>query len=360
MASLLKLDKEEVKKVVGSILGGEEEKELDLLKSHEKFKGMYKQARRYCILFELTSTHDCLQAHAKEIELIKSYTELIRTEIENSFEKYDINKLQPCLDVYPILSKELKEEASSFLKYFNAMKQSSLVHTIITTGNNMIDYKTYLEDPDKIDDSFIIRSSMLTWEPVQDLPVNFKLLYTSVNEDDRSKKFFLSLFHKLYDITTTMYKERGKVDIDTSAFVRAVHTTVDRLKKEIPRCEDAFKKILDSTSILETNYEEYYKDYVGCNNSMVIAENFIQDVAQTIEKSPKLAFQFRKIIGHLRKLTNRLTATDPKYKQTFDTLLSHADKSYKEVEDALQAEGTAVEEDDNDEEPESTENVKEK
>jgi len=110
------------------------------------------------------------------------------------------------------------------------------------------------------------------------------------------------------------------------------------------------KKILESTGILENNYEDYYKDYVGCNNSMVIAENFIQDVAGTIDKSPKLAFQFRKIITHLRKLTNRLTGTDPKYKQTFDTLLNHADRSYKEVEASLIKEGEKIESESEDDE----------
>lgn len=68
-------------------------------------------------------------------------------------------------------------------------------------------------------------------------------------------------------------------------------------------------------------------------------------MAGTIDKSPKLAFQFRKIIQHLRKLTNRLTGADPKYKQTFDTLLNHADRSYKEVEAALIKEGEKVESD---------------
>lgn len=83
---------------------------------------------------------------------------------------------------------------------------------------------------------------------------------------------------------------------------------------------------------------------------MVIAENFIQDVAGTIDKSPKLAFQFRKIITHLRKLTNRLTGTDPKYKQTFDTLLNHADRSYKEVEASLIKEGEKIESESEDDE----------
>ena len=47
-------------------------------------------------------------------------------------------------------------------------------------------------------------------------------------------------------------------------------------------------------------------------------------------------------------MTNRLTGSDPKYKQTFDTLLSHADRSYKEVEESLVREGKKILSDDED------------
>jgi len=242
-ASILKINKDEVKKVVGSILGGEEEKELDFKKSFEKFEGMYKQAKRYCILFELLWNHDCLDNYEKEKGLVQSYASLIHQEVENNFEKYDKTKLSLPLETYPLIAKDNQEDVTTFLKYYNQMKKASLVHTIINTGNNMIDYKMYLEDSSKLDDSFLTRSSMLTWEPVQDLRVNFKLLYVSMS-DERGRKFLMSLLHKLYDITAAMYKERGRVDIDTGAFVKAVHATVDKLRKEIPRCDEAFKKNL--------------------------------------------------------------------------------------------------------------------
>ena len=343
--SILKVDKDEVKKVVGSILGGEEEKELDLPKSHEKFKGMYTQTKRYALIFEWIANDKALDPFPKEREIVQSYANLIHTEMKDKFENYDLNKITKALDCYPMVVKETQEDVSTFLKYYNAMKQSTLIHTIINTGNNLVDYKKYLANVNELDDSFIVKSSMLTLEPVQDLQINFKLLYTSMTTE-RDKKFILLVLHKLYDITTKMYEERGKVDIDTGAFVKAVHATVEKLRKDLPRCEQAFKKILDSTDLLRENYDSYYKDYVGCNNSMVIAENFIHDVAGKVDRSPRLALQFRKIINHLRKVTNRLAATDPRYKQTFDTLLNHADKSYKEVEKALADDGQEIEDED--------------
>ena len=140
-----------------------------------------------------------------------------------------------------------------------------------------------------------------------------------------------------------LYKSYSKVDIDTENFVKDVRITVEKLKKQIPRCNEAFQKILDSTDLLKDNYEDYYKDYVGSQNSMIIAENFIQDVAGTVDKSPRLALQFRKIIQHLRNMTNRLIAQDPKYKDTFGTLLDQADNSFNEIKKNMKEEGVDLE-----------------
>lgn len=346
---IFKVDRDEVKKVVGSILGGEEEKELDLEKSYTKFICMHVQAKRYALLFDRLSSDQSLSTSKfdTERELIKCYANLIHTEMRDKFENIDLTGVKRAVASHPFAPKELQDDISLFLKYYNAMKQSTLIHTIINTGSNIIEYKRFLENADALDPSFLTKSSMLTLEPVQDLKVNFKLMYMNMS-DERDQKFILMSLHKLYDITKKMFEERGKVDIDTGAFVRAVHATVEKLKTELPQCGLAFKKILESTDLLTKNYDSYYKDYVGCNNSMVIAENFIQDVAGKVDKSPRLAFQFQQIIKHLRKLTSRLSMADPKYKQTFDTLLSHADKSYKEVERALEEEGHEIQKDESD------------
>lgn len=332
-----KVNKTEVKKVIGSILGGEEEKELDLAKSHAKFTGMYKQAKRYSLIFDKLASDPALVPTRFDVErdLIRSYANLIHKEIEDKFEKFDLSSIQRAVDCYPIIPKEYEEKVLMFLKYFNTMKKSSLIHTISNTGVNIIDYRKYLEDSQALDPSFLTNSSMMTFAPVQDLNVNFKLLYISM-DNDRDRKYLLMCLHKIFDITKCMYQEKSKVDIDTGAFVKAVYVTVDKLKGELPGCDLAFKKILDSTEILTNNYESYYKDYVGSNNSMVIAENFIQDVAKNVDKSPRLAGQFQKIMSHLRKLTAQLSTVDPKYKKTMDTLMNYADKSYREVKEEVQ------------------------
>lgn len=337
MASLLKVNRDEVKKVVGSILGGEEEKELDLKKSYDKFAGMNDHITRYIKVMIMLHNSTIFSKFPEEKKILESY---IDTLTENHKEYFQTGPPASDLyDMYPIIPKSEEARVITFLKYYNKAKKSKLVNTVMNTLGKLIDYKSSISDINKLSDTFLCKTSMLTFEPIEDLPINFKLIYISTSLTSEEKRFLLLTIHKIYTIAMDLYQTYGKVDIDTENFVRAVRITVEKLKKQIPRCNEAFKKILDSTDLLKDNYEDYYKDYVGSQNSMIIAENFIQDVAKTVDKSPKIAMQFKKIIQHLRNMTNRLIAQDPKYKETFGTLLDQADSSFNEIKKSMKEEG---------------------
>ena len=337
MASILKVNRDEVKKVVGSILGGEEEKELDLKKSYDKFNLMNDQITRYIKIMNMLYNSTIFAKFPNEKAILESY---INTLQENHNEYFkNPPKADDLYSMHPLIPKTEESRVMDFLRYYNKAKKSKLVHSIMNTLGKLVDYKASIGDIDKLSDTFLAKTSMLTFEPIEDLPINFKLIYISLSITEDEKKLLLLSIHKIYSISMDLYNAYGKVDIDTENFVRAVRITVEKLKKQIPRCDEAFKKILDSTDLLKDNYEDYYKDYVGSQNSMIIAENFIQDVAGTVDRSPRLALQFRKIIQHLRNMTNRLIAQDPKYKETFGTLLDQADNSFNEIKKSMKDEG---------------------
>ena len=352
IGTFLKADKQNIKQVVGGILGGEEVDELDFVKSYDKFTNMDKHAKRFRDLFVLLTRTRTFDKFPHQRILTENYINILEDSIRESFGSYDkdMRRVKQLMEMHPLITKEQKEEVRHFLKYYNKSKKATIVHTIINTCGNLVPYKLYLKEKDSLSDKFLTKSSMLTFEPVVDLELNFKLIYISDLIDSKEKEFVLLTLHKLYVISVDMYEEYSKVDIDTEQFVRAVRTTVEKLKKQIPRCDEAFKKILDSTELLRDNYSDYYKDFVGSQNSMIIAENFIQDVAGTVDRSPKLALQFRRIIQHLRDMTNKLVAHDPRYKDTFSSLLDHADNSYSEIKKTMEAEGEVMEDDEEEEE----------
>ena len=337
---IFKSDKSSIKSAIGSVLGSDgdsEGAELDLEKSYQKFNNLKKNCERFRDIFVLLTRTRTMDKFQDEKLLINRYIDKLNQDLEENMNKVpDISEL---VRIYPLIPDDRKPEVFAFLKSYVKCKKAPIIHTIINTCGSLVAYKSYLKDIDKLNANFLTKSSMLTFEPVVDLTVNFKHIYISDMLDTKEKDFILLTLHKIYKVSVDTYEEYSKVDIDTNQFVKAVHLTVEKLKKQIPRCEEAFQKILDSTDLLKENYGDYYKDYVGSNNSMIIAENFIQDVAGTVDKSPKLALQFRKIIQHLREMTTKLVAQDPRYKETFGSLLDHADDSYSEIKKSLAEDG---------------------
>tara|TARA_B110000908_G_C10267435_1_gene465813 strand:+ start:1280 stop:2476 length:1197 start_codon:yes stop_codon:yes gene_type:complete len=341
MAGLLKVNRDEVKKVVGSILGGEEEKELDLKKSYLKFNEMSDHIIRYTKIMTMLYKSTIFTKFPNEKAILESYIETVSKAHQEFFGNPP--PASRLMDMHPLIPKSEEPKVLAFLKYYNKAKKAQILHSIMNTLGKLVDYKSSIGDIDNLSDTFFAKSSMLTFQPIEDLPLNFKLIYISDIITDDERKLLLLSIHKIYTVSMDLYKSYSKVDIDTENFVKAVRITVEKLKKQIPRCNEAFQKILDSTDLLKDNYEDYYKDYVGSQNSMIIAENFIQDVAGTVDKSPRLALQFRKIIQHLRNMTNRLIAQDPKYKDTFGTLLDQADNSFNEIKKNMKEEGVDLE-----------------
>ena len=310
------INKVEIKKVVGSILCGNEETDTDFGKAVPKYYNMKEYSAKFSTIFYLLSKiSDRSENIDRDLAIFKEYNELLNENIEEIFQ-IDDEKVDYLLKLHPMIPPEEKENKLKFIRAFNEMKKSKLINTIIITCSNLVQHEKHLVDKETLKDEFLTRSSIMTFSPVQDLNVNFKMFYSDPGLSANSRKFILLCLHKIYAISKALYDEYCKVDIDTEAFVKAVHMTVDELKKKIPRCERAFNKILESTDLLRNNYDDYYKDYMGSGNSSIIAENFIYDVAQTVKKDTKLTFQFKQIIKQLRNLTKNVNGKDiPKNSQ---------------------------------------------
>jgi hypothetical protein len=344
---MLKVNKKDMKKVVGSILGGEDESELDLNLSHSKFVNIKKHCTRFRDTLHMLAGAKTMELLPVEREILVQY---VATLDENIMEVFgSIPDISHIIDIYPILTKEQQVTVLTFLKSYNIVKKSTLVNTILATCNNLVKHKMQLSDKATLSDKFLVKSSLMTFNPVVDLNINFKMLYLNDRIGDMGRTFVLLVLHKLYEVSYHLYEEYGKVDVNTENFVTAVAVTIGDLRKKIPRCGGAFDKILESTSLLKDNYGDYYKSYVSSNNSMMIAENFIHDVARGVnDSSPKLAMQFKRIIKYLKDMTARISASDPKYKEAFGALLDHADSSYTDIKKSLADAGTPITEADED------------
>jgi len=136
-------------------------------------------------------------------------------------------------------------------------------------------------------------------------------------------------------------------------FVTIILNSIDTVKKTIPRCTEAFDKIVESVDILKNNFNGYYKDFMASNNPAIIMENFVLDVSKNTKATPRITSQFRRIIAHYRKIASR-HIDDPR----LQTLFQHVDRNINEL-DKYKKDDDTYEDDENKSDEEDDENKNE-
>lgn len=226
---------------------------------------------------------------------------------------------------YDSIPKEIRTE---FSMAFNKMKKCNIVNIIIVTCKNLISVKKYIEDKDKLSDLFLTKSAGNLFDPLPDLSqLNFKKIYNTDSLNSGDKEFILMFLAKLYEISFQVYETLSSPDVDVNEFVSVIINSIDSVKKHIPRCNEAFDKIIESVDILKGNFGGYYKDFMSCSNPAIIMENFVLDVSKNTKATPKITAQFRKIISHYRSIASK-HISDPR----LQTLFKYVDKNFEELD----------------------------
>lgn len=209
-----------------------------------------------------------------------------------------------------------EEDRKHFNETYEKMKECVLIQTFIKVCNNLIRYKKHLENNKELSYKFVNNISGVEFSPLPFTSLNFKYIFEADNIDATAKKFTLTMLGKLYTLSYDLYKEFSKPDIDVDKFVEVITSNLGEVKKRIPRCDKAFKKIEESVSMLKNNFGKYYRDFVETKQSTIIMENFILDVSNNTKADPELTLQFRKIINYYRKMASQ-NVTNPQVKQLF-------------------------------------------
>jgi hypothetical protein len=217
---------------------------------------------------------------------------------------------------------------STFSEIFNDMKKCNIVNIIIVTCNNLLPYRKHFENKDNLSELFLTKTAGNIVNPVAELPeLNFKKIYNEDSLSASEKSFILMFIAKLYEISFNVYETLSSPDVDVNEFVAIILNSIDTVKKHIPRCNDAFDKIVESVDILKTNFTGYYKDFMASSNPAIIMENFVLDVSKNTKASPRVTAQFRKIITYYRNIASK-HVTDPK----LQTLFKHVDKNFEALD----------------------------
>ena len=149
--------------------------------------------------------------------------------------------------------------------------------------------------------------------------LNFKVLWASPRINQKMKQYFLIVLKICLSHSLEIYKLITSPDVDVDNFASAIMDAIVPLKKQIPRCDNAFAAIENSLGMLKENFGGYYKDFVRSRNPSTIIESFVKDVSSNKSRDARTAREFRTIIRYYQKQTAG-KIKDPRTQSMFDAL----------------------------------------
>lgn len=203
-------------------------------------------------------------------------------------------------------------------EYMN-LKSNNTIKVCMLTCKNLMIHKSSLETSDM---QFVLRIPGFDYNPFDFSTLNIKRIWTDEVTDNKIKQYIITVLKLTLKFTLDIYKIITSPDVDVKEFSKIIIDSISQVKKAIPRCDKAFKKIEESVALLENNFSGYYKDFVLSKNPSTIIESFVLDVSKNGETDIQTTRQFRDIINYYKKASQG-KIKDPKVKKIFDMLNSN-------------------------------------
>lgn len=344
------INNETVVEMFHGVLGTGEETEFKLEIVYPKYLQIVQNCTRFVNLLDALCKSGAMGFFAVEQKNLAEYVGYLRDQMAESFTAPDLAALHP-----PAAGNQLQDHAAAygevtpdeyakFAAVYKAVKECSLVNMIVVTCKNLVTHKKFIGDQQKLNDRFLTKSAGLTFAPLADhASLNLKKIYNDDRLSPDDRRLVLMVMHKMLAISHDVYSTMSSPDIDVGEFVQVIMSSIDDVRKHIPRCDEAFDKIKDSVGLLKGNFGDYYKDYVASNNPTIIMENFVLDVSQGTKSSPRVTAQFRKIISHYRKIASQ-QSQNPKLQALFQQVDANVHELEKESRNADEAEDSSADE----------------
>lgn len=289
-----------------------------------KFKILIEIFYKHKIIEDICDTDDQLRNDYKSIEeFIQELTEYLSSiDVKYTLDEMKKEKIEVSDCVNGTIYDEEKSKELSV--YYTELKSNEFINVTMELLNNLIPHKKYVEDENVHDCKWLENIPGMSYEIFPFTSLNMKFIYTyrlSDNKENEYKNKFLSnLFHKLYKCCLEIHNIVTNVDFDIKKFTGVILGNIDNLKKELPRCKEAFDIISDSLNKINVNFRYYYKDYKSTNDPTIIIQSFIKDIYDDNKNNPIIISQLKRIISYFSNKIKNSTKLTPKLSNLIDGL----------------------------------------
>ena len=236
---------------------------------YPKYVQLRDHSDRFVRLLEALGLSACLDGFPDVRAAVADYAAALRERHSATFSAVDLAAAYPPSILAAATQNHLADYDSipgdvvrSFSEVYQRVTLSdSPVATALKATQAFLPHKASLHDMGRLRDRFL-KSPGETFSPFGDLPeLNFKRIYISDQLSESDQRMLLLFLHKFYKVGLDVYNAKALPEIDIQRMVQTVFCNLDMVKKQIPRCGEAFAKIQESVDLLENNFADYHKDY---------------------------------------------------------------------------------------------------
>nr|QBR99308.1 hypothetical protein [Faustovirus mariensis] len=243
------------------------------------------------------------------------------------------------------------ETKKEFGENYTDIKKSKFVQTYVIMCDRLHVYKKHFEDAARLNHKFLGSISDSELCPFTFTNFNFKYAYLLPQTSTKVKEFMIMVLHKIYGNAWVIYEEITSPDVDVEEFANVIVQNIGSLKKqpELSRWHRAFKIILDSVTMLKTNFRGYYRDFIDTKSPTIIMEHFVLDVSKNTQADPELTQQFRQIISYYQKIAQN-NVSNPQVRALLEKVNESMRELDKQTENIVNIRGGSTHNDPTDEE----------
>ncbi len=232
-----------------------------------------------------------------------------------------VQSAEEYIDVVP-------EDDKQMVAVYQALKDSFVIEEYLKVCKILRQNEDCVKDRCQLSDSFIKRAVGEDFYLFDFAKINFKHLFTHILEENFTdpeelascKKYVLVMCNMFYITTGDIYAMVTSPDVDIDKLSELIVAAITAAKKQVPRCDKAFRLIENSVDMLKNGMSSYYKDFVASGNPAVIFENFINDISNDLHIDTQTLGQFKRIIFHFRKKADSMPKKNAQLSGVFTTL----------------------------------------
>ena len=301
----------------------------------------------------LISNHDIfkLSEFDDEITIFRKYNAKHIMLLKSEFNVPDniLDLLEKDADGNPIANDEtfsrlpenIQQNISTVIQNCSSLES---VKSAILTGGHLANYVQFINDKTRtatnLRDEFLTTSPGSSLAPIEQLPVlDFKLIYNhSFIQTNEQKLEIIEWMTLINKSCIGVYEAISIPDIDVESFIRLLNKAIAQIEKypEMSRCKQALAMIKNSVNLLRTNFNDYYKDFVGSSNPTIIMERYIKDVSSNSNADAVVISQFNSIIKLFNKMQQNMKQNgNTKSNKFMDTILGKLNQQVKSMTEEM-------------------------